>query len=176
MRVRSIRVLVLAVLLAGCGGARSSPESPTISPSPYRTDPSMPAPSDSTASSADDSLVPALTVDDPQVRVAPSDHLADGQTVQVSVTGFGVGGIVRISECATASTANDLGCGLELAAQTILVTDDGRVGAAPFTVHARARAGPGVAAIEPCTDRCLIVATLGPGFGFADATVRFGRP
>ena len=30
------------------------------------------------------------------------------------VEGFGIGGMQRISECATAADANELGCGLEL--------------------------------------------------------------
>jgi hypothetical protein len=117
-------------------------------------------------------LVPALTVDHPRVIVVPSDHLSDGQVIEVRVTGFGVGGKVWISECATSDAANGLGCGTDLAAQTFLVTGDDRAGATRFAVHAQAPVGPR----QPCADRCVIVATQGPGFGFAYAAVDFAAP
>ena len=49
-----------------------------------------------------DILVPPLTVEHPTVIVIPSGGLHDGQTVVVRVTGFGLGGEVYVSECATA--------------------------------------------------------------------------
>ena len=97
------------------------------------------------------SPVPALTVDHPTVTVSPAVGLKDGQLVEVSVTGFGVGGKVRLSECASAEAATDFGCGAELAAQAFLVTDDNRAGAGSLTVRATAAgmtpsAGPGTPA------------------------------
>lgn len=118
---------------------------------------------------------PAVTAVDPVVTVAPSTGLRAGQTVEVRVTGFGVGGKVFLSECATAASASDLGCGAQLAAQPFLVTDDGRSGSGTFTVAARATTGPGYGdALVPCADRCVLVATLGVGFPFAVAPIAFG--
>jgi hypothetical protein len=121
--------------------------------------------------------VPALTVDRPTVTVTPGSHLRDGQTVEVQVTGFGVGGMVRLSECASAAEATDLGCGLPLSDQALLVTDEGRASNATFTVRANVSFGQTVpTATMPCTNRCVIVATLGPGFGYAVAPIAFGAP
>jgi hypothetical protein len=115
-------------------------------------------------------------VDQPTVTITQSNELRDGQTVQVSVSGFGVGGIVRLSECASAAVVTDLGCGAELAAQTMLVTDETRVGSASFVVHARAMSGPLTGPAVACADRCVIVATLGPGYGHAIAPIEFTTP
>jgi Neocarzinostatin family len=68
---------------------------------------------------AADALVPALTVDHPTVTFYPSTGLIDGQEVTVHVTGFGVGGKVRLSECATAAAATALGCGAQPAAANL---------------------------------------------------------
>lgn len=87
-------------------------------------------------------LVPALTVDHPTVTITPPSHLKDGQTVEVSVTGFGVGGKVWLSGCASASAVTDLGCGAQLAAQSFLVTDDTRAGSASLVVRAEAAGEP----------------------------------
>jgi photosystem II stability/assembly factor-like uncharacterized protein len=120
-----------------------------------------------------DAPVPATTLVDPRVVVTPATNLRDGQTVSVSVTGFGVGGIVRLSECSSAAIATDLGCGDQLAAQTMLATDEHRSGSASFVVHLeaadRALGTPDVR----CNDQCVLVATLGAGFGFATAPLGF---
>jgi len=51
----------------------------------------------------------ALTVDHPTVTISPSTNLRDGQTVEVRVTGFGVGVKVFLSECAATMAVTDLG-------------------------------------------------------------------
>lgn len=118
---------------------------------------------------------PALTAVDPSVGVAPSTGLRPGQVVEVRVTGFGVGGKVFLSECASAAAATDLGCGAQLAAQPFLATDEGRSGSATFTVSASAAADPlGQAARLPCEARCVLVASLGDGYPFAVAPIAFG--
>jgi photosystem II stability/assembly factor-like uncharacterized protein len=117
---------------------------------------------------------PALSVDRPALSVSPSSHLRNGQAVAVRVTGLGVGGKVFLSECAAAAVASDLGCGAQLAAQPFLVTDDSRVGHATFIVSASSSADPfGTAALRPCADRCVIVATLGDGYPFVVAPISF---
>jgi hypothetical protein len=118
--------------------------------------------------------VPALTVDNPTVAITPSTHLHDGQTVEVHITGFGVGGKVFLSECASAAEATDLGCGAELAAQPFLVTDDGRAGSASFTVRAGADGSPlSVGLLTRCKDQCVLVATIGGGYPFIATPIAF---
>jgi hypothetical protein len=120
---------------------------------------------------------PALTVDHPALVVSPSGHLRAGQAVKVHVTGFGVGGKVFLSECASAAAASDLGCGAQLAAQPFLVTDDSRIGRATFVVSSSASANPlGTGALKPCANRCVIVATLGGGYPFVVAPISFDAP
>lgn len=142
----------------------------------------MPAPSSAPATVSSPSTaptaavtappVPALTVDHPTVTVVPATHLRDGQLVDVRVTGFGVGGLVRVSEC-LAADASDLGCGGELASQTLLATDEQRTGHVSFVVHAQVRPAfsEGPAAI--CGDGCVIVATLGAGYPYSVAHITF---
>ena len=168
-------VAVLA-LVAGCGTTNVSIP-PSASSLVVPSDGARPgSPSPSQAPSAEP-LVPALTVTDPEVAVTPSDNLNDGQSVVVSVSGFGIGSKVWISECATAASANDLGCGAELAAQTFTATNERRTGSSPFIVHWQAAAGPlNTGAIEACSDQCVIVATLGAGYAFAVAKITFEAP
>ena len=167
---------VLAASLAACGVA--PPASPFIrAPAPSSTGASLGIASVPPVRSAENTLVPALTVSDPQVSVTPSGQLVEGRLVVVRVTGFGVGGKVWVSECATASSANDLGCGAQLAAQTLIATNGNRAGYAAFTIHAQAQAGPfNTGPIEACSDQCVIVATLGGGFAFAYAGISFQGP
>lgn len=120
---------------------------------------------------------PALTVDHPALVVSPSSHLRDGQAVEVRVTGFGVGGKVFLSECASAAAASDLGCGAQLAAQTLLVTDDSRAGHASFIVSSSASADPlGSGGLQRCGNPCVLVATLGGGYPFVVAPISFDAP
>jgi hypothetical protein len=119
-------------------------------------------------------VAPAVTATRPSVTVTPATGLFDGQSVEVRVSGFGVGGKVWLSECASAQDASPLGCGAQLAAQPFLVTDDSRAGAAGFTVSLHAATQqelPSPSVI--CTDQCVIVATLGEGFAYAIAPIRF---
>jgi hypothetical protein len=131
----------------------------------------MPAPS------ASETVVPALTVDHPTLTVSPSTNLRDGQTVDVRITGFGVGGKVWLSVCASAAAATDLGCGLELAAQPIVVTNDNRGGSISLLVRAKA-ADSALAGSRTnrCLDNCVLVATLGGGYPYVVAPIAFGRP
>jgi len=175
MKVRLLLLPVIAAILAACGVAPTPQPTLTLSITPNSTiAPASPTPP---APSASETIVPALTVDHPTVTITPSSHLKEGQTVEVRVTGFGVGGKVWLSECASATAATDLGCGAQLAAQAFLVTDDSRAGSASLVVRAEA-AGKPLAAnpISPCADRCVVVATLGGGYGYAVAPIAFVPP
>jgi len=89
----------------------------------------------------------------------------EGQVVTVKVTGFGVGGKVRLSECASAAYANTLGCGPEPAQQTFLVTSNTRAGSGSFTVHIRAATKTNDPThLRPCTSACVLVATAFAGY------------
>ncbi len=119
-------------------------------------------------------VAPAVTATHPAVTVMPASGLFTGQTVAVRVTGFGVGGKVWLSECASAQDASSLGCGTQLAAQPFLVTDDTRAGVGTFTVSLHAATQP----LQPrpsagCADQCVLVATLGDGLAYAVARIRF---
>jgi hypothetical protein len=58
--------------------------------------------------------------------------------------------------------------------QTFLVTDDARQGSATFAVTSHASTAPlGPPNVQPCTNACVIVATLGGDFGFASAPISF---
>jgi hypothetical protein len=107
--------------------------------------------------------------------VTPSTALRDGQTVVVSVTGFGVGGKVWLSECSSAAAATDLGCEDGLPLQPFLVTGDDRSGSTSFTVKATASDKPLSGTAHTCTDQCVIVATVGVGFPFVLAPLHFTR-
>lgn len=167
-----VALLSLALLVAAC----ASPPITTLEPSavPTPTHPALASTPPSPAASPSVTEVPALTVDHPVVTVRAGAGLVDGQLVRVEVSGFGVGGTVRLSECATAAAATDLGCGAQLAAQPLLATDDARAGAALFIVHDAASNRPLVATpTSPCGRSCVIVATLGGGYPFALAPIAF---
>lgn len=175
MRARTIVIGVLVIVLVLVGILAYSNRSTSIDTGGGAS--VRPSGVAFSAAPSTETLVPGLTVTDPQVSVDPSDSLTDGRSVIVRVTGFGVGSQVYLSECATASFANDLGCGAELAAQTLLVTRESRAGSAAFMVHAQAPAGPlNSGAIEACSDQCVIVATLGSGYAFAYAGISFQAP
>jgi photosystem II stability/assembly factor-like uncharacterized protein len=120
--------------------------------------------------------VDALTVDRPTVTITPSTGLHNGQTVEVRVTGFVVGGKVWLSECASAAVATDLGCGRDLGGQLFLVTDDSRAGQSSFVVTAHAGVGQLYATQAPCVDQCVLVATVGAGYAFVVAPISFKSP
>ena len=113
----------------------------------------------------------------PKISASPAGNLVDGQSVSIGLSGFIAGSSVRISECATAASANALGCGAELGAQATSVTGTDGSASLTFTVSARAAAGPlETGAIEACSNQCVIVATVGPGFAFASAPIAFEAP
>jgi Neocarzinostatin family len=169
-------VLAVVALVAGCGTTDLSAP-PSGSGLVVPSDAAQRGPLSPSQAPSAEPLVAALSVTDPQVSVSPSDNLSDGQSVVVRVSGFGIGSKVWISECATSASANDLGCGAELAAQTFTATNNLRSGFAPFTVHSLAAAGPlNTGAIEACSDQCVIVATLGAGYAFAVAKISFEGP
>jgi len=117
---------------------------------------------------------PAMAVD-PKVVVSPNTGLADGSTVRVTVSGFGIGEKVFLSECASAVDANDLGCGPQLAAQPFVLTGKDRSGSADFVVSERAASIPNTPTLSTfCTEFCVLVATQGDGFAWAVAPLAFG--
>lgn len=171
MRGRTALVVALSAILAACGTTPTpqvSSAAPTSTATP-QTSPSSTAPQSALESPA------AVTVGHPTVTVSPSGDLEDYEIVDVEVTGFGVGGKVWLSECASVAVATSLGCGPELAAQTLLVTDDNQAGSAGFQVSTRAAEGTGPS-VRACIDQCVIVATLGAGLPFVSASIRFGGP
>jgi neocarzinostatin family protein len=109
------------------------------------------------------------------VTVTPATGLHNGQTVQVTVSGFPPGK-AHLSECASASDANPLGCGVQLAAQSFVEIENGG-GTEPFTVTDRAPIAPLTSETVICTTGCVLVATAGesssgPG-GIATAPIAF---
>lgn len=127
-------------------------------------------------------LAPAETTANPQVEVMPNSGLVDGQKIRVKVTGFGIGGKVWLSECAAAADANNLGCGPQLAQQTLLVTDNRRSGSVSFVVRNRAATGSHESRdLRPCASGCVLVATAGQLAGYLDlknfayAGLKFGH-
>ena len=130
----------------------------------------------STTTLSPSGLVPALATHSPAVSVRPSTGLVDGQQVTVTVRGFGQGGKFFLSECASSADVSSLGCGTQLAAQPFGVTDDTGSGSSPFTVHASARSGPSPQdALVACRNACVLVATVGDGYGYAYAHLIFRR-
>jgi len=116
--------------------------------------------------------VPALQTHTPRVVVTPSTDLTNGQTVKVSVTGFGAGGKFYLSECASAADANPKGCGPPLG--LFGVTNTTGTGSHAFTVSSTAPTRPYTTpSTLPCTDQCVIVATVGIGYGYAYAPITF---
>lgn len=164
-------VVTLPVVLASCssGSVGSSPRT-TAS---VTTTTVIPAETTTTSKSG---LVPALYAPDPKVTVTPSRNLRNGQKVTVSVTGFDSGGKFFLSECASASDVNSAGCGPGLAGQPFGVINNTKgVGSYPFAVSAAAAAKPEGKATVQCTNQCVIVATVGIGYGFAYAPIGFNN-
>lgn len=113
----------------------------------------------------------------PLVTVSPADHLVDGQSVTIRLSGFGFDTKVWVSECAGAGAAQSRGCGAELLAQTPVVIGMDGAGIGTFEVTGQAQAGPfNSAPIEVCTDRCVVVATLGQDQAYASQPILFESP
>ena len=178
MNARLPIVLIFSGIVAACASTPTLQPSSSPSSAPNVTIPTPgPTPTSSPSAWAAETVVPALTVDHPTVTISPSAHLKDGQTVEVRVTGFGVGGKVWLSECSSAAAATDLGCGVDLAAQPFLVTDDNRGGSASLVVRATALGrAPSAGPASACKDRCVVVATIGSGYPYVIAPIAFTGP
>lgn len=112
---------------------------------------------------------------DPMVNVSPDSGLVDGQRVTVTVSGFGVGNKVFLSECDHAEDASSLGCGLQLAAQPFVMTGTNRAGSANFDVSANAGEKPYNTTLSAsCAQLCVIVATQGGNGAWAVTPIAFG--
>jgi hypothetical protein len=167
----AVAVGLTLVTTAACGGAAK----PTASGvhSTATSSPSTTSASTSVATSATEP-VSALQTHNPTVVVSPGTGLFDDQEVLVTVTGFGIGGKVWLSQCAVGSNANGEGCGQGLPEQTLLVTDDNGGGSVAFQVQSSAAAQPNnLTTLDACVNNCVLVATVGSGYGFADASLRF---
>ena len=164
----AVVVMMLPLLLVSCS-SNSASSSPTTTGSVTTTTLS-PAETTTTSKSG---LVPAMYAPDPKVTVTPSRDLKNGQKVTVSVTGFDSGGKFFISECASESDANCAGCGPGLPVQPFGVTDDNGSGSYTFTVSTEAGVKPYNKARAQCTNQCVILATVGIGYGFAYAPIEF---
>ena len=158
-----IASLLVVGILSGC--TASSPHSSTRTTGPGCC---------SARPTTTSTVVPALQTHNPKVAVTPSTNLTNGEMVEVEVTGFGVGGKFFLSECASAADANDEGCGPQLAAQPFGVTNNSGAGSYGFTVTSMAPTSPyNTSSTLPCTDQCVIVATVGIDYGYAYAPVTF---
>jgi len=170
--VASVVALSL-VMMAGCGARAAktvSPRSPQITTSVPSTT------SAPTTSTSPTEPVPALQTHNPTVAVAPATALFDDEEVLVTVKGFGIGGKVWLSQCAAASDTNGEGCGQQRPEQTLLVTDDKGGGSVAFQVKSSAAAQPdNLTNLDLCVDNCVVVATLGGGYGYASARLHFLR-
>lgn len=102
------------------------------------------------------------------VTVSPDQALTGGQGVRVSVTGFGPGAKVYLSQCATPSSATvSVGCGGQLAAEPAIVTDASGAGvlAQPYQVTAQV-------GTTRCTTTCTLAATDGRSLAQQPLTFR----
>lgn len=157
-----VPISLLSVLVAACGSATTT--------LPKASTPLTNGPHSSTT------FVPALITHNPKVVVTPSTNLVDGQSVEVSVSGFGVGGKFFLSECSNAKDANSAGCGLQLAAQPMGVTNSSGQGNVIFRVSSVASGRPySNSQLSLCTTKCVLVVTLGINFGYAYAPLTFGK-
>lgn len=157
-----VPISLLSVLVGACGSTNSTlPKSST--PFANGTDSAT-------------TFVPALTTHNPKLTIVPSTNLVNGQSVEVTVSGFGVGGKFYLSECASAKAANSAGCGLQLAAQPMGVTNSSGQGNMTFTVSTVASAHPySQSQLSVCTTKCVLVATLGINFGYAYTPLSFKK-
>ena len=154
-------VVATATVMTACGSVSSQPTSTTT---PLT---SLPPVSES-------SVVPALQTHNPKVVVRPSTNLVDGEKVKVTVTGFGEGGKLFLSECASIADANSAGCGEQLAGQPFIVTDDSGHGTETFSVSTVAGTKPyNTTSTEACTDQCVLLVTTGIDHGYAYAPLSF---
>lgn len=128
----------------------------------------------SPSSTTTNRLAPNTTVGEqlstPKFEVTPSSGLHNGEVVHVSVSDFPPGK-ARLSECASPSDANQLGCGPQPAAQPFIVIE-GNSGSSTFTVSEKATNGPlRSEPLTPCS-QCVLVATKTTG-GFLVSPISF---
>jgi hypothetical protein len=171
-RFVTVAVVSLAlIMLAACGRATETTASRVTSTT--ISSPSTTSASKTVITSATEP-VPALQTHNPTVSVSPGTGLFHNQEVLVTVSGFGIGGKVWLSQCANVSSANDQGCGQELPEQTLLVTENNGTGSVALQVKSSAAAQPNdLTGLHPCVNNCVLVATEGGGYGFAFATLHF---
>lgn len=162
---------LLAILAATA--ACSASDTGTGHPGSFTTVTQALAPPGSTVRSA--TVLPALRTHNPVVSVRPSTSLVDGQRIQVTVSGFGQGGKFFLSECATPADANSAGCGQQLASQPFGVTDASGKGSHGFIVRTSAGTTRNSTGFQRCTDLCVLVATVGVGFGYTYVPLRFAK-
>ena len=111
------------------------------------------------------------------ITVNPSSGLSDGDSVEIVLRGFGPNHRVRLSECASAESVSDGGCGPQPAQQPFVDLDDDGSGDTTFTVRADASAKPvDPTNTFPCADRCVLVAVSGlPGEPPVSAPIAFAE-
>ncbi len=120
------------------------------------------------------SVYPAGNVVDPKIKVAPATGLRNGQSVRVSVSGFGEYEKVFLSECDHAEDANVFGCGPQVPLQPFIVTGKDRAGSMTFVVHTSAASKPyNTTAVSLCRNLCVVVAHEGNG-AWVVARISFG--
>lgn len=158
----TVRVMILTLALAGCSGGHAASAPPTAAASTSTTTPRVPE----TATTSDTS--PADTTVRPKVTVTPDHNLFDGERVTVNVTGYGVGGKVFLSECASAADVSGLGCPRQLAEQPFTFTGNDRSWSGPFVIHAHASTKTPNLTAARCTSTCVLVATAGIFAGYPD--------
>lgn len=155
-----VPISLLSALLAACGSSNTA----------------LPGASTPPTGDSSTTFVPALTTHNPKVVITPSTNLVNGQSVEVTVSGFGVGGKFFLSECANAKDANSAGCGLQLAAQPIGVTNSSGQGNVVFSVSSVASGRPyNQSQLSLCTTKCVLVATVGINLGYAYAPLTFRK-
>ena len=94
------------------------------------------------------------------ITVRPATGLANGQTVQVTVTGFHREAKVWLSECATAADVDPFGCGTGLPELPFLITNDTGRATGSFTVTTDIPSPAEDGTTQPCA-RCVLAAVSG---------------
>jgi hypothetical protein len=191
--LRARRNAVIAVVDEDCGNLQRLPAAefgpyqltigdgpPAFTPGPVGTDPPLEPknPGACPIASLPASVAPPdLTYTELKMSVTPATGLRDGQTVKVTLTGWGVAGNVWLSECSSEGMVSTNGCGGDFTSQTLVVTGLDRSATADFVVRGTA---PNLPAVSPsavvCKTQCVIMATMGVGYGFGWVPISFATP
>ncbi|MDA8312145.1 MAG: neocarzinostatin apoprotein domain-containing protein [Actinomycetota bacterium] len=108
------------------------------------------------------------------VHVSPSRDLVNGETVSVSVSGFGANGRFHISECASDVDVSEAGCGIGLTRQPTVSTNGSGKGRIQFVVSASAALSADALKTKvPCANRCVLVVSGGLGHGLVFVPLTF---